>query len=129
MKSLDICNIIEKTIGLYNHHNYISIVFKNKGVSLVNGDENQLTRVFNNLLKNSIQAIGKKGTINIEVDTKNDITSITINDDGEGVPDDIKDKIFEPKFTTKSSGKGLGFHGCSNNIQSQWEYFTCSKRN
>ena len=108
MKSLDICNIIEKTIGLYNHHNHISIVFKNKGVSLVNGDENQLTRVFNNLLKNSIQAIGKKGTIYIEVDTKNDITSVTINDDGEGVPDDIKDKIFEPKFTTKSSGKGLG---------------------
>ena len=108
IKSLDICNIIEKTIGLYNHHNHISIVFKNKGVSLVNGDENQLTRVFNNLLKNSIQAIGKKGTINIEVKTKNDITYITINDDGEGVPDDIKDKIFEPKFTTKSSGKGLG---------------------
>ena len=75
---------------------------------VVFGDENQLTRVFNNLLKNSVQAVDSNGEISISTDINSIQNVILIEDNGVGIPAEIEDKIFEPKFTTKSSGKGLG---------------------
>lgn len=73
-------------------------------------DKEQLSRVFINLIKNGIQAIpdGREGVMNIEliVNSKRVITKIT--DNGSGISEDLKDKLFRPNFTTKTSGMGLG---------------------
>ena len=65
-----------------------------------------------NLIKNSIQAIEQNQTveprIEVRVFSKKDQVIISVKDNGLGVLDENKDKVFEPKFTTKSSGMGLG---------------------
>ncbi len=87
---------------------------------IVFADKNALLRLFNNLLKNAIQSIpvGRKGRINISLETKDRYALIKIEDNGCGIPDDMYDKIFKPNFTTKSSGTGLGLAISTNVIQS-----------
>ena len=77
---------------------------------MVSGDRDQLLRIFSNLIKNSAQAIPdfSEGKIAINLDTDGNTVTVEINDNGSGISEDQKDKIFSPNFTTKSSGMGLG---------------------
>ena len=108
MKSINLSVIISNTISLYNHHKHVKIIHDKLNDIVIFGDENQLTRVFNNLLKNSIQAVNSKGEISISTKVNSIHNVILVEDNGKGIPIEIEDKIFEPKFTTKTSGKGLG---------------------
>lgn len=73
-------------------------------------DRTQLIRVITNLVKNAIQATEELENPQILIHiTQNDAhIHIEITDNGKGIPMENKDKVFEPKFTTKSSGMGLG---------------------
>lgn len=73
-------------------------------------DKEQILRVFNNVIKNAIQSIPEnvKGLITISLEEKDDICLVKIKDNGVGIPKDRFSKVFEPNFTTKSSGTGLG---------------------
>ena len=73
-------------------------------------DKEQLMRVFINLVKNGLQSIpeGKKGTIGIRLEVEERTARVTIMDNGKGIPEEIKDKLFQPNFTTKSAGMGMG---------------------
>lgn len=72
----------------------------------INGDYNRLCQVLINILKNSIEAESKNITLTLsESDNK---LLININDDGIGISKEIMDKIYEPFYTTKRSGTGLG---------------------
>ena len=71
-------------------------------------DKKQLAIVFSNLVLNGIQAIGKsQGTVEIKI-TENDFVTIQVKDSGIGIPEDNLNQIFEPLFTTKLEGTGLG---------------------
>jgi signal transduction histidine kinase len=69
-----------------------------------------MLRVFNNLINNSVQAIGKKeeGRIDINILDQGNAWRIEIVDNGSGISEEQAEKIFSPSFTTKSSGMGLG---------------------
>lgn len=86
----------------------------------VYADRNHLVRILNNLLKNSIQAIPdeRRGLILMELTSKNGNALIKVTDNGKGIPDHMKSKVFTPNFTTKSSGTGLGLAICANMIES-----------
>jgi signal transduction histidine kinase len=103
---------ISSSLKLFSSYENIAIdfIFNRQENYFVNGDKEQLSRVFNNLLKNSIQAIGKAkhGRIIIQLSRKGNVHEITISDNGSGIPDDIAAKIFYPNFTTKTGGMGLG---------------------
>jgi len=71
-------------------------------------DEKQFAIVFNNLILNGVQAIVHTGTIEITVEENNDGIIIQIIDSGEGIPKENLDSLFEPLFTTKQQGTGLG---------------------
>ncbi len=71
-------------------------------------DKRQLAVGLNNLILNSVQAIKNKGTITLIGIEKNDSVIITIEDSGSGISKDGIDDIFEPLFTTKQQGTGLG---------------------
>ncbi|NOR87203.1 MAG: HAMP domain-containing protein [Bacteroidales bacterium] len=73
-------------------------------------DKNQMIRVYNNLYKNAIQAIGnhEKGLIRTDVSWQEKGISITISDNGCGIGAEELTNIFEPRFTTKTGGMGLG---------------------
>ncbi len=85
---------------------------------IFNSDNEQLSRVFFNLIKNSIESIKEKkltksnftGTINISLNDETTYIEFTINDDGIGfeLPDDDIRSILNPYFTTKKKGTGLG---------------------
>ena len=86
----------------------------------VYADKSQLVRILNNLVKNAIESIpsDRKGIIKILLDTKRDKAIIEVSDNGIGIPDEMKTKIFQPKFTTKDSGSGLGLAIAANMIES-----------
>ena len=83
-------------------------------------DKNHLVRILNNLLKNAIQAIpdDRRGKIEIELKRQDNDAVIRISDNGTGIPDHMKDKVFTPNFTTKSSGTGLGLAIAANMVDS-----------
>ena len=73
-------------------------------------DRTNLIRIINNLVKNSIQATSEINYPEIIVRVKKNIryAIIEIKDNGTGIPNSLKEKIFEPSFTTKTKGMGLG---------------------
>ncbi|MCG8578977.1 MAG: ATP-binding protein, partial [Bacteroidales bacterium] len=81
-----------------------------KKESIVFADPDQLISVFNNVIKNAVQAIPteRQGVIRITCQVVGVNTQISISDNGRGISTEVKDKIFTPNFTTKSSGMGLG---------------------
>jgi len=71
-------------------------------------DALKMERVFINLIGNSLHAMDNKGTITILIDEYEDTIVIKIEDDGNGIPDEILPRIFDPLITTKSNGRGIG---------------------
>jgi signal transduction histidine kinase len=74
----------------------------------VPGSGSELNQVWTNLLDNAIGALGKSGTITIETARANDAVTVTIADDGPGIPEADKARVFEPFFSTKGPGEGTG---------------------
>lgn len=83
-------------------------------------DKDQFIRVINNLLNNAVQAIQaeSKGIIHIALRPTRAGVLIRIQDNGNGIPDDMRSRIFTPYFTTKSTGTGLGLAMVKNMVQS-----------
>ncbi len=71
-------------------------------------DKQKIQQVFINLLKNSADALGGKGTIRIRAWQHQTGLKIAISDDGPGIPKQLHEKIFDPFFTTKETGQGAG---------------------
>ncbi|HRD08141.1 MAG TPA: ATP-binding protein, partial [Saprospiraceae bacterium] len=80
----------------------------------------QLVRILNNIVKNATQSIpeGKRGKIDIELSQNDLYAIIKVSDNGVGIPETMKEKVFTPNFTTKSSGTGLGLAISANMIES-----------
>ena len=108
----NIKDLIINTINLYDNNPNINITFKEENESdyIIESDKNNLSIVFGNIIKNAIQAIGKKedGNILIKIKDVKEYYNIEISDNGCGIRDEEKKKIFMPNFTTKSSGMGVG---------------------
>ena len=79
---------------------------------MVMGDKDEIRRALINIIKNSIYAIDenetKDGLINVESLRNNGFYSVKIKDNGVGMDEETQEKLFEPYFSTKSSGMGLG---------------------
>jgi signal transduction histidine kinase len=75
---------------------------------LVEADRNQLKQAFYNVIKNAFQAMKTSGLLRIRTDLEDHFVSITFADSGGGISQENMSKIFEPYFTTKASGTGLG---------------------
>lgn len=75
---------------------------------LVVADAGQLTQVFENLARNAVQAMGDRGCLRLQARTADGRVHVLVEDDGPGIPDEDRARIFEPLFTTKAKGMGLG---------------------
>ena len=85
--------------------------------AVISCDSIKIDAVFINLIVNAIQAIPQGGTIEIQIKSNNDNVIIDFIDSGTGIPKEFMDKIFEPLFTTKQKGTGLGLASCKNIIE------------
>lgn len=73
-------------------------------------DENQIKQVLINLFLNAAQAMADGGLIRVQTASQNGMAMIRVIDTGCGIPDELKGKVFQPFFTTKTSGTGLGLN-------------------
>jgi signal transduction histidine kinase len=107
-------------IGIRNTLKLLGYKLKKGNISLVeNYDETlppvkaligELNQVWTNLIDNALDAMeaNGKGTLTIKTEKENEFVQVSIIDDGPGIPDDIKSRIYDPFFTTKEMGKGTG---------------------
>ena len=114
---LNIVEVVDLALDIFAE-NYITFIPEKKEI-IATFDRTQLIRVVTNLVKNAIQAIPKNKTpkITVKVFSEGNNVILTVEDNGNGVIDENKSKIFEPKFTTKSSGMGLGLAMIKNIIE------------
>lgn len=76
--------------------------------ALVQADENQIKQVFFNLLKNARQAMKSEGVIQVQISSDDEFVYLRVIDDGEGISEEDLPRVFQPYFTTKKGGHGLG---------------------
>jgi signal transduction histidine kinase len=85
----------------------------NNGLPMVMVDGEQIKQVCLNITLNALQAMGEKGgRLDIRASDKGKFVEVEFIDTGGGIPDEIKNKIFDPLFTTKATGVGLGLSVC-----------------
>ena len=116
-ETLNVVEVVELTMDIFNEE-YVHFKAEEEIISKI--DRTQLIRIITNLVKNAIQAFpenqeNKAVCVNIKKMFNNVI--ITVADNGIGIAKEDFDRIFEPKFTTKSSGMGLGLGIIKNIIE------------
>ena len=118
-EKLILSSIIDIATALYQNEIKIEIDYNACEQIQVYADKEQLLRVFNNIIKNGMQAIqeGNEGLINIRLSQHESMVQVAISDNGVGIEEVQKDKIFFPNFTTKSSGTGLGLAMVKNIVE------------
>ena len=107
-EKINLCEIVEHIIAFYDA---VDIKYaKTVDDAIVLVDQNQMIRVLNNVLNNAIEAINDdhEPEIILSLELIEDSVLLTIKDNGRGIPAVLHDKIFQPNFTTKNSGMGLG---------------------
>ncbi|NLF89319.1 PAS domain S-box protein [Candidatus Bathyarchaeota archaeon] len=77
-------------------------------VRLLKVDKTYLHRIIQNLVTNSIQAMPNGGKITLTACRQDDKTKISVQDTGEGIPLEVRDRLFTPLTTTKTKGQGFG---------------------
>ncbi len=120
---IDLKVFVSEVTDLYKDFEKVNITIhiqETEEPMYVNADRQQLLRVFNNLIKNAIQAYEKNETAVIEVGCRhtNDFYTISFKDYGCGIPQKLHSSIFNPYFTTKAKGMGLGLSMVKNTIES-----------
>jgi two-component system nitrogen regulation sensor histidine kinase NtrY len=104
-------SLLKNTISLFSVHSDFDIIFGLQDSDLyVFADSQQLQRVFTNIIKNAIQANSENENGQLEISIINDggFALIRFKDNGVGISEDFKSKVFAPNFSTKNSGMGLG---------------------
>ncbi|MDX1462177.1 MAG: ATP-binding protein [Marinirhabdus sp.] len=118
-ETLNVVKITKLALEIFNER-YIYF-FSAEDEIIAKLDRTQLIRIITNLVKNSLHAIDQKQPetplVEVNVFTKKHSVCITVSDNGIGISEENKDKIFEPKFTTKSSGMGLGLAMVKNIVE------------
>lgn len=121
VEQVNVDDLLQNVVNVYEQNEKVNIQFTRLKTAdyMITADKDHLLRCFNNLLKNAIEATPKagKGKVEITLDTDDRHVYISIKDNGMGIPNRISKKIFEPNFTTKSSGTGLGLAFVKNALE------------
>lgn len=109
-EAVNLNRLLSDVQGLYDNSDQVKVSLQLPTRDyFIFGDPNQLNRVLVNLVQNAVQAMDKPdGRIEMVLYTKAGQAVVEVRDNGAGVPEDIRSRIFEPNFSTKTSGMGLG---------------------
>lgn len=109
LEPLDIHAILRETVSLFQQ--YRNVVFQwrlEAKDAIVSADREELRRVFINLYQNAVQAMNRQGAVSTTTTSPGETLEITIADSGPGVREDVRGRLFEPNFSTKTDGMGMG---------------------
>ncbi len=107
----EITSVLNKTADLYADDARITLSRQvQKGPIMVTGDRHMMGRILTNLIINGIQSVpsNRRPTIELKLFTTDNDVNIEVHDNGLGIPEVIRSKVFLPNFTTKEGGSGLG---------------------
>lgn len=117
-ETLNVVQVVELTLDLFNED---FIFFEKEKQEIISKlDRTQLIRIITNLVKNAIQSIPEEQehkSVIVSVIEIKDKVLISVKDNGIGIENENRNRIFEPKFTTKTSGMGLGLGIIKNIIE------------
>ncbi len=118
----NIVNVLEKNIAFLSsqikEEGYIIKKHFSNDIPEIAADSNMLYQAFLNIILNAMQAMPDGGNIFVEISSGADTVTINFEDEGQGIPEDLLDKIWDPFFTTKEKGTGLGLGIVKNIIES-----------
>jgi len=117
-ETLNLVKITKLALDIFNEA-FISFSSSEKNIR-VKMDRTQWIRIVTNLVKNAVQAVSETDNpqVLVEVNATKDKGILVVSDNGIGIPPENKSKVFEPKFTTKTSGMGLGLAMVKNIVES-----------
>jgi len=112
-EKINLSDLLTNSVSIFMANTHIDIMFEKNKIPrdcFVFADRNQIIRVMNNILTNAIQAIGKdqNGFIEIGLNKLEERAVVFVRDNGSGISEEMKPRIFVPNFSTKSEGMGLG---------------------
>ncbi len=120
IEKVDLHEVIRSLRELYKPNHHVEFIWRPVDQAvLLDADRTQMNRLFTNLFANAIEACNGNGSCRIEVGEQrfNGSIVVSIRDNGEGIPVEMRSKIFVPNFTTKSSGTGLGLAMCKGIVE------------
>jgi nitrogen fixation/metabolism regulation signal transduction histidine kinase len=120
LRRLDLGEIIQNTVALYEQvtEAEMTVDLPNQAIPIL-ADEDQLSRALQNLVKNALQSIeNSPGFVKIIVLPQDSTVEVRVQDSGSGIPEEIQSKVFQPNFSTKTSGMGLGLAMVKRTVES-----------
>lgn len=112
LTDVDINDILKDTLNLMAYELKeqevsVSKAF-NEELRNISADKEQLKQVFINIILNSIQAMPEGGRLTVKTNSEDKYIKVSVKDTGKGIPENLKHRLFEPFFTTRQEGLGLG---------------------
>ncbi len=108
-ESIDLADTIKEALTMVKIPEHIKLTIDaSKNMPQLTADKTMIKRVLVNLIQNAVQAMPKGGDLIVQTDYKKQKIMISVHDTGEGIPEEVKTKIFTPLMTTKSKGQGFG---------------------
>jgi signal transduction histidine kinase len=121
IEKVDTNRILEEACNLFSQYGGIRSSFDLKAVSpVIYADKEELQRMFVNILRNAVQAMQEEGDITVESSADDTMVDIRISDTGPGIPEGVLSHIFDPYFSTKKEGMGLGLTLVKKTIEDLW---------
>ena len=116
-ETLNVVEVVDLALDIFTE-DYLTFKCDKKEI-IAKLDRTQLIRIITNLVKNAIQAISENENPKVDIELMDDNKNviITVSDNGHGITEENIPKVFEPKFTTKTSGMGLGLAMIKNIIE------------
>lgn len=119
-EAFDINDLLASLISLYRAQDGLTINWNRPETKqIINADKTQINRLFTNLFQNAIQSVPESRTPKIIIMQSQDdnLLTVSVADNGTGIPSELQSKIFTPNFTTKTSGAGLGLAMCKGIVE------------
>lgn len=110
LKDIDLVNLIQRQLQFRGDEIVFSVEYDDGEKIIIAADEKMLIAILNNLIINAMQANTESNEtrIKIGIHADDELVNLTFTDFGRGIPEELATKIFQPHFTTKSGGAGLG---------------------
>ena len=111
MREVDVREGLESTLTILAHKLKKGVTVEREyaeGLPRICAYGGELNQVWTNLIDNAVDAMERRGKLKVKTSWDEDYVLVEINDDGPGIPREVKNRIFEPFFTTKGVGEGTG---------------------